>query len=120
MSSIFEQAMKHIRKVEGGYIDDPSDRGGATLEGITQKAYDRWRDGTGFPRRPVRDSDAGERFSIYREDYWKDGGCANLPDWLAVCHFDACVNLASPGSSIGAGNCCRLRSGQNLMAYSVR
>ncbi len=96
MSTIFEQAMQHIRKVEGGYVDDPADRGGATMEGITQRTYDRWRDRRGQSRRPVRESTADERDAVYLRDYWMDGGCAKLPDWLAICHFDACVNLGEP------------------------
>ena len=33
-----DEAIKNIIKIEGGYVDDPSDSGGETKYGITKKS----------------------------------------------------------------------------------
>ena len=38
----FDSCLPLILVFEGGYTNDPTDRGGATNKGITQKTYDDW------------------------------------------------------------------------------
>lgn len=42
-NSGFTRAITFILKWEGGFSDDPDDRGGRTNKGVTQKVYDTWR-----------------------------------------------------------------------------
>lgn len=88
----FETALRFILAREGGYVDDPDDRGGATNQGITQSTYDAWRDDQGAPVRPVREIDQSEVEAIYRERYWYAARCDRLPPKLALVHMDAAVN----------------------------
>jgi len=92
---IFEQALDFVLRWEGGFVDDPADRGGATNQGVTQDTYNHWRHSKGLPKQSVKQLTEEERDSIYREDYWEAGHCPEVsrssPE-LAVAHFDWCVN----------------------------
>src|SRR5579883_2004486 len=53
--SAFEDFVKDVlMRIEGGYSDDPDDRGGATDFGVTQSTYDDYRDHHKLPRQPVK------------------------------------------------------------------
>lgn len=91
MSGFF-QALPFVLEMEGGYVNDPDDRGGATNKGITQVRYDAWRQGVGLEPRPVRSIQDDEVTSIYHSMYWVVGKCDALPWPASLVHFDACVN----------------------------
>ena len=97
---MFQRALDYVLIVEGGYVDDPADPGGATNYGITQGVYDGWRDNVERAQRPVRDIEMGEVRQIYYNLYWVPGRCAILQWPLSLLHFDACVNLGRPESKI--------------------
>ena len=40
----FEDIIAVVLKHEGGFVDDPDDRGGATNWGVTQKVYETFRE----------------------------------------------------------------------------
>lgn len=84
--------LEFILKWEGGYVNHPSDKGGATNRGITQAVYDDWRAGQGIPRQPVSGISGDEVKKIYLARYWKLGKCDQLPPPLDYVHFDGCVN----------------------------
>jgi len=107
----FDQGMKWLMRkdVEAGYYpgDQPRDRN-PTLDGVTQKTYDRWRRLQGKDKRTVQKMEPTERDSIYRVMYWTKGKCEELAkrsEVLAIVHFDACVNhgIASPNDDRSAG-----------------
>ena len=50
----FERALDFVLEVEGGYTNDPVDRGGATNKGILQRVYDRYRKAEGLRPADVR------------------------------------------------------------------
>ena len=54
---------------EGGYVNDPNDRGGATNMGVTQGKYDEWRRKKGLPLKDVKDLDVDEAHNLYYEDF---------------------------------------------------
>ena len=39
----FEKMLKFVLQEEGGYVNDPHDRGGETNKGITHATYDSYR-----------------------------------------------------------------------------
>lgn len=82
----FERALKFVLKQEGGFVDHPSDPGGPTNFGITQRVYDEFR------KRSVRFIEPQEVESIYRRSYWTPARCDSLPTRLALVHFDSAVN----------------------------
>lgn len=88
----FKQALPFVLRMEGGYVDDPDDRGGATNFGITQATYDAWRESVDQDRRPVRQITRGEVEMIYHARYWRAAKCDALPWPLSAAHFDAAVN----------------------------
>lgn len=87
---MFDSAFAKTIGVEGGYVDHPSDPGGATIYGITRRDHpDLWVNG-----RPSLEQ-AKQR---YREQYWVpingDGIAAIIPD-LADELFDTGVNMGT-------------------------
>jgi lysozyme family protein len=42
-ASNFARSLAQTLEYEGGYSDDPGDRGGKTMWGITHARYDEWR-----------------------------------------------------------------------------
>jgi lysozyme family protein len=79
----FETAVDFILDVESGLVDDPSDPGGLTKFGISQRAY---------PSLNIRDLTIDGAKALYRKDYWNLCSCDKLPAGIAVVLFDAAVN----------------------------
>lgn len=88
----FEHALRFALGVEGGYVNHPLDRGGQTNYGITQSAYDLYRQRVGLPLQPVKFVAEDEARAIYRVDYWHGARCDLMPAPVAIVHFDAAVN----------------------------
>ena len=91
-STPFQRALEFVLKVEGGYTNDPVDRGGATNKGILQRVYDIYRKAEGLRPADVRHILNIEVEEIYRDAYWLEGDCDRLPWPVSLVHFDACVN----------------------------
>ena len=45
----FQRILPYLLQDEGGYVNDPADRGGATNKGVIQRTYDAYRKGKGMP-----------------------------------------------------------------------
>lgn len=83
----FDEAFDRLIGHEGGYVNHPSDPGGATNWGITQRVA--MQDGyTGDMRNFPRD----RAKSIYRRLYWAPVMADLLPENLRFDVFDAAVN----------------------------
>ena len=92
-SGDFERALAFVLGVEGGYTNDPSDHGGATNKGITQREYSEWLRVNHLPKRNVADILNADVREIYWSEYWLEGRCDRMPWPLCLAHFDACVNV---------------------------
>lgn len=92
----FAEALALTLRFEGGYVNDPADRGGATNFGVTQRVYDHYRNGLGIPPRDVKGITPVEVQSIYEYSYWLPARCdvlvADGKPKLATVHFDTAVN----------------------------
>lgn len=88
----FEEALGIILHVEGGYVNDPDDRGGATNMGVTQATYDAYRQSKGYLKNDVRDITSEEVATIYKERYWDAVGADTLPWPVSLVLFDMAVN----------------------------
>jgi len=84
---VFEQAFEQVLKHEGGFVNHPSDPGGATNYGITQ-AVARRHGYTG----DMRDLPIPMAKSIYWSDYWRPIRGDELPAEVRYAVFDAAVN----------------------------
>lgn len=69
--------------LEGGYVKNPSDPGGATNFGISQRSY---------PTLNISQLSADDAANIYFTDYWIANKCNAIPFPLSAYYFDTCVN----------------------------
>jgi lysozyme family protein len=92
---MFDRALSDVLQHEGGFVDHPADRGGATNFGITQSVYDDYRRKSGTPLQSVKNISHPEVSQIYRDQYWTPSGAAQLASsdaWLAQFVFDYAVH----------------------------
>lgn len=92
----FTEALQHVLKHEGGYIDHPSDPGGETNYGITvavarENGY--LGDMRTIPMSVVE--------SIYKRKYWDKVRADEMPESVRFALFDYAVN-SGPGAAIRA------------------
>lgn len=76
---------------EGGYVDHPSDPGGATNWGITIRTLAAWR------KRPVTKAEVkaltrAEAEQIFKANYWIPVGAETMPRGVDLCAYDEGVN----------------------------
>jgi lysozyme family protein len=88
----FDRALAFTLKWEGGYANDPLDKGGETNKGITKAVYDKYRTDRGLPIRSVKIVSWVEIKDIYKLLYWDKCKCDSLPWPLSICVFDLAVN----------------------------
>ncbi|SQI34961.1 Predicted lysozyme (DUF847) [Leminorella richardii] len=81
--SAFVRAINYLLGVEGGYVNDPVDRGGETKFGISKRAY---------PHLNIATLTREQAAEIYYTDYWLKARCNKLPFPIALMLFDAAVN----------------------------
>ena len=87
----FDRSLAFVLKMEGGYVNDPVDSGGATNFGVTTKNYDKWRADQGLGVLPVNLISVDEVRVIYRTQYWQKARCDDLPWPVCLAHFDGLV-----------------------------
>lgn len=83
----FDDCLHFICDREGGYVNDPLDRGGATNCGITQRTYTDWLTHNHLPLKSVQDITDEEVHDIYKDNYW----VRDLPVGLDLLVFDSAV-----------------------------
>src|SRR5689334_14019533 len=69
----FQTCLAEVLRHEGGYVDHPTDPGGATNMGITHKTLARWRKVSPWwdlPKSAVKTMARSEAAQIYRALYW--------------------------------------------------
>ncbi|MEI9890919.1 MAG: glycosyl hydrolase 108 family protein [Caulobacteraceae bacterium] len=93
----FDRCLAEVLRLEGGYVDDPRDAGGATRFGITRTTLSQ------ALGRPVSALDVAalgpaEAADIYRDRYWATTRCGQLPAGLDLVVFDTAVNMG-PGTA---------------------
>ncbi|MEL6373391.1 MAG: TIGR02594 family protein [Pseudomonadota bacterium] len=95
--AFFDVAMVHLLRMEGGFTEDPYDKGGPTNYGITIHDLARHRkmklnDETFEAlREGVRTISMATVRAIYWREYWLKASCPKLPEGVALMHFDAAV-----------------------------
>lgn len=79
--TLFEVSIAHLFEQEGGYVNNPNDRGGETKYGISKQSH---------PSIDIPNlTHEGAKY-IYLQDYWLPY-CEKLPAPLAVALFDGVV-----------------------------
>jgi lysozyme family protein len=79
----FEKSIAFVLKWEGGYVNDPSDRGGETRYGISKRVY---------PDLDIKNLTKEQAVEIYRKDYWERSGADKMTWPICLVHFDTAVN----------------------------
>lgn len=87
-----DRALDYLLEEEGGWSNHKSDRGGATMYGVTQGTYEAWRKKKKRPLQSVRKITKEEAAELYREEYWVAASCDKLPWPISYLVFDAAVN----------------------------
>ena len=93
----YDIAFEHIIKMEGGYVNDPDDPGGATKFGISDLA-DGIRDDR-YKGQVIKEITLADAKKIYKAAYWDKAKCWAAADpALAICLFDCAVNMGVVGA----------------------
>lgn len=96
--SNFDAAVEHVRVQEKGLVDNPSDPGGRTNFGITQRLLDDAR--TSYPLlalpATVDDLRWGQTRELYRLQFWAPLHGDELPLYVSLPLLDAAVNSSVP------------------------
>lgn len=82
----FQEAVEHVLKFEGGYVNDPKDPGGETQFGISKRSY---------PNLDIKALKKDDAKAIYHRDFWEE----DLPDKLRLAFFDTAVNSGKVGAA---------------------
>ncbi len=79
----FDEAVDVILTFEGGYSNDPDDKGGETKYGISKKA---------FPDIDIKNLTRDDAKLIYKNQYWNPIQGDKLPPEVSIMIFDMAVN----------------------------
>lgn len=98
MRGSFDRCLTELLKHEGGYVNHPSDPGGRTNLGVTQRVYEAW---VGHPvsERIMRGLTSQHVRALYKAKYWDVVKGDDLPAGVDLCVFDFAVN-AGPKRAI--------------------
>lgn len=119
MKANFEQALAITLAFEGGYVNHPDDPGGATMKGVTQRVYDKYRAQRGSVLQDVRYINERELREIYKIQYWDLIAGDLLPSGIDVAVFDYAVNSGATRASRALQNVCGVRVDGNIGVATV-
>jgi lysozyme family protein len=94
----YRDAIKKVLQHEGGYVNNPADRGGPTNWGVTQKTFNQYMSSvTGKPYQSTIDEikkmPIGNAITIYKSLYWdKMSGDKIRKYAVAAAIFDQAIN----------------------------
>ena len=80
---MYNRAIDIVLHHEGGYVNNPRDKGGETNFGISKRAY---------PYLDIARLSKDVAAEIYRRDYWEKCQCDYIPVGLDLCVVDFAVN----------------------------
>ena len=93
----FDEIIEVVLEHEGGYVDDPDDRGGATNWGVTQAVYENFV-GYKCDKEEIKNMDEDTAKEIYYEKFWKPSRADKLPAEVRETYFDMVVNHGQGGA----------------------
>ena len=87
----WEQCFALILKNEGGYVDNPSDPGGATNLGCTKATWEAW---VGHPvtKDDIKALTPNDVMPLYKVKYWDTIKGDDLPEGVDYAVFDYAIN----------------------------
>jgi len=91
MRENFDKSLAELLKHEGGFVNHPSDPGGATNLGVTQAVWEDWID-RAVSEENMKALTPAKVAPLYREMYWDRIKGDKLPSGVDYLVFDAAVN----------------------------
>ena len=92
MKTTFDEIIEEVLEAEGGFVNDPDDKGGATNFGVTQQSYSNFL-GSPASVDDVRNMTREEAKECYKKEFWIPAKVDRLPDNLKHLYFDMVVNM---------------------------
>jgi lysozyme family protein len=97
----FEECVEIVIKHEGGYVNDPDDRGGETMWGISSKT---------FPDIDMRTLTKNEAIEIYRSAFWENLKIQYMHPQVRLMIFDCAVNQGPARAGLFLQKACNINS----------
>lgn len=94
----FQKLNAFVAKSEGGFVNHPADKGGATNMGITQATLAEWR-GEAVSVEDVRSLTRAEADAIYWARYYTVNRCPEMPERMAMVVYN-CGVLSGPKRAV--------------------
>ena len=91
MQSNWDNAFKMMLASEGGYVHHPSDPGGRTNLGVTQRVWEEWV-GRESNEKEMRSLTSEMVEPLYKRKFWDACKCDELPSGIDYLVFDFAVN----------------------------
>ena len=88
----FDEIIEVVLSHEGGYVDDPDDRGGATNFGVTQASYSQYL-GRKVSKDEIKSMTVEDAKGCYKQDFWDPSRAEQLDEDLRAVYFDMVVNM---------------------------
>lgn len=100
-SNVFKLAMDFVFRWEGGNDDDPSDHGGRTGKGVTQREWDTWCKSHNLPHGDVWLITRDQATQIYQANYWNPMERIVEPNHpiLSIAMVDEAINMGVTGAT---------------------
>ena len=95
MKDNFAEALQHVLKHEGGFVNHPSDPGGMTNLGCTKKVWEE-HCGHSVDEKAMRSLTPDDVAPLYKRKYWDKIQGDELPSGVDYIVFDAAIN-SGPG-----------------------
>jgi lysozyme family protein len=95
MRSNFAEALQHVLKHEGGFVNHPADPGGMTNLGCTKKVWEE-HCGHSVDEKVMRNLTPNDVAPLYKRKYWDKIQGDELPSGVDYIVFDAAIN-SGPG-----------------------
>ena len=92
MKTTFDDIIEEVLEAEGGFVNDPDDKGGATNFGVTQQSYSNFL-GSPASIDDVKNMTRDEAKECYKKDFWIPAKVDRMPDNLKHLYFDMVVNM---------------------------
>lgn len=98
MRENFAEALQHVLKDEGGFVNHPEDPGGMTNLGCTKAVWEEW---CGHPvdEKAMRNLKPTDVAPLYKRKYWDKVKGDELPSGVDYMVFDAAI-LSGPGRAV--------------------
>ena len=91
MKNNFERCLAEVLKHEGGYVDHPDDKGGATNYGVTQAVWEEWvKHKVSIDE--MKKLTVDDVKPLYLARFWDATKCDDLPSGVDYCVFDTAIN----------------------------